>query len=162
GGNEAGEFLYREAEIIDAKRGFGVNRVKADHPHYTQSVRRSFYLPVVRNMLPDVLALFDAADPNGVTAARTQTTAPSHAMFLLTHPFVRESALQFARSLLNAAGDDAARIRLAHVRAFARPPSREELAEALEFLKEYTDATSKQGRTAADARLAAWQSYCQM
>jgi cytochrome c553 len=161
GGDEAAEFLYREAEVLDAKRGFAPNRVKGDHVYYTSCVRRSLYLPVVRNMLPDVLALFDAADPNGVTAARNETTVPPQALFLLNHPFVRESALSFARSLLAVPGDDAGRVRLAHVRTFAQPPSREETAEALAFLKEYAEA-AKHGRGAADARLAAWQSYCQM
>ncbi|MBI1914981.1 MAG: PSD1 domain-containing protein [Planctomycetes bacterium] len=168
GGGEAGEFLFREAEIIDAKRGFPVNRVKGDHPHYTQSVRRSLYLPVVRNLLPDVLALFDPADPNGVTAARTETTVPSQALFLLNHPFVREASLHFARSLLVVPGDEAARVRVAHARAFARPPSPDDVADALAFLKEYTGRArrgsrdSGSGRSGADARLAAWQSYCQM
>jgi hypothetical protein len=160
GGGEAGEFLAREAEVIDAKRGFLVNRVKGDHPFYTQSVRRSLYLPVVRNMLPDVLALFDPADPNGVTAARTETTVPSQALFLLNHPFVREQSLHFARSLLATPGDDQVRVRLAHVRAFARPPSPDEMAEALAFLNEYTGRARTLRR--ADVRLAAWQSYCQM
>src|SRR5207249_11385210 len=77
GGNEASEFLFGAGEVIDRKRDFfRPSQVKADNPYYTTSVRRSIYLPVVRNALPDILALFDAADPNGVTAARNDTTVP--------------------------------------------------------------------------------------
>jgi hypothetical protein len=162
GGGEAGEFLYKEAEVIDAKRGFAPNRVKSDHPFYTTSTRRSLYLPVVRNMLPDVLALFDAADPNGVTAVRNDTTVPSQTLFLLNHPFVREQAGHFARSVLSAAQTDAERVRLAHRRALSRPPSEEELSDALAFLKRYADQARQRGRKDSDAHQAAWQSYCQM
>ena len=43
-------------------------------------------------MLPDVLSLFDAADPNGVTAIRNETTVASQGLFLLNHPVVREQS----------------------------------------------------------------------
>ena len=62
GGGESAEILYKEAEVQDAKRGFAPNRMQSDHPFYDMP-RRSLYLPVVRNALPDALALFDAADP---------------------------------------------------------------------------------------------------
>ena len=47
-----------------------------------------------------MLALFDAADPNGVTAVRNDTTVPSQSLFLLNSPFVREQARHFAERLL--------------------------------------------------------------
>ena len=65
----------------------------------------------MRNALPDVLALFDPADPNGVTAERDDTTVPAQALFLLNHPFVREQALRFARRLLAGGADDTGRVR---------------------------------------------------
>jgi cytochrome c553 len=163
GGGEGSAFLYAEAEVLDAKRGFAPNRVKSDHPYYTDSVRRSIYLPVVRNMLPDVLALFDAADPNGVTAVRNETTVPSQALFLLNHPFVRGQARYFAQSLLaDAKARDEDRVRSAFVRALGRPPSAEETAEAVAHLGEYAARALERVRPEPDVRLAAWQSFCQM
>ena len=55
---------------------------------------------MVRNAVPDVIALFDGADPNAVTAVRNDTTVAPQSLFLLNHPFVREQSLQFAKRLL--------------------------------------------------------------
>jgi cobalamin biosynthesis Mg chelatase CobN len=158
GGGESGEFLFGAGEVIDKNRDFfRPNQVKADHPYYTNSVRRSLYLPVVRNSLPDVLALFDAADPNGVTAVRNDTTVPSQALFLMNHPFVRQQALHCAQSLLADAGmQDEGRVRAAFLRVLGRPPAASELHDALEFVQKYVS----QSRT--KSHVAAWQSYCQM
>jgi cytochrome c553 len=157
GGPEAAEALWKKAEVLDAKRGFAPNRMQTNDPYY-DAPRRSVYLPVVRNALPDVLALFDAADPNAVSAVRNDTTVPSQALFLLNSPFVRAPALWFARSLLADAGaDDAARVRSAHLRTLGRPATDDEVREALAYL----DGYAARAKSAPDARLAAWQSYCQ-
>ncbi|MFM7151349.1 MAG: DUF1549 and DUF1553 domain-containing protein, partial [Gemmataceae bacterium] len=95
GGNDSGELLHKESENINSK--IRPNRMQTDHPIFTKSPRRSLYLPVVRNAVPDVFSLFDSADPNGVTPARNDTTVASQALFLLNHPFVREQSLHFAR-----------------------------------------------------------------
>jgi hypothetical protein len=158
GGPEAAEALWKKAEILDAKRGFAPNRMQTSDPYY-DTPRRSVYLPVVRNALPDVLALFDAADPNAVSAVRNDTTVPAQALFLLNNPFVRAQALHFAQSLLaDSKADDCGRVRLAHVRALGRPATDDEVREALAYLDGYA-AKAKPG---SDARLAAWQSYCQV
>ena len=130
GGPDAAEALWKRAEIIDAKRGFAANRMQTNDPFY-DTPRRSVYLPVVRNGLPDVLSLFDAADPNGVSATRNETTVPAQSLFMLNNPFVRSQALQFANSLLRDAGaDDRRRIRLAYLRALGRPPTEAEVDKA--------------------------------
>jgi mono/diheme cytochrome c family protein len=163
GGGESGEFLFREGEVIDKNRDFfRPNQVKADHPYYTTSTRRSIYLPVVRNAVPDVLAVFDNADPNGVTAVRNDTTVPSQALYLLNHPFVREQALYFAKRLLDdAKATDAGRIDAGYRLALGRKPTSKELAETTHYLRSYQELARKKGRGETDARTAAWQSWCQ-
>lgn len=161
GGNACIEVVVQAAEVIDAKRGFLVNRVNSHHAVY-QTPRRSIYLPVIRNALPDSLALFDAADPNSVAAVRNETTVPAQALFMLNNPFVREQSLHFARALLaDAKASDADRIRRAHQSALGRPPSEREQTDAAAWIKKYTDAAKTAGRNEPDARLSAWQSYCQ-
>jgi hypothetical protein len=139
------------------------NRLAADDPIYTTFTKRSIYLPVVRNMLPDVLALFDAADPNGVTAVRNETTVASQSLFLLNSPFVREQAKQFAQRLL---GDDKLsdeqRIERAHRIAFGRKPSADEVTQSREFLASYLASPAAQVRPEAERALSAWQSLCQV
>jgi hypothetical protein len=160
GTNESGEVLYEKAEEI--KVDFRPSLLATDDPYYTRFKKRAVYLPVVRNMLPDVLALFDAADPNGVTAVRNDTTVPSQSLFLLNSPLVREQARCFAERLL-AAGEltDDQRIERAHATAFGRPPTRRELSDSRDFLAAYSGAEAAQARPKPDRRLSAWQSLCQ-
>ncbi len=163
GGDESGEFLFREGEIIDKKRDF-IRRIgaNADHAFYLASTRRSLYLPSVRNALPDVLTLFDAADPNSVSAVRNETTVTPQALFLLNNPFVREQALHFARRLLAETGaTDAGRVRTAYRLALGRDPTDEETKTSLAFVEQYASRAMKLGTQADPARLSAWQSFCQ-
>jgi hypothetical protein len=162
GTNEAAEVVWKEAEIQDEKRGFAPNRMQADHPFYTDFRKRSVYFPVVRNMLPDVLALFDAADPNNVTAVRNDTTVPSQSLFFLNSRFVREQSQHFARRLLaDDKSTDEQRCDRAHRIALGRPPSPDERQLAMQFLDAYMKTTVAQARPETERRLSAWQSYCQ-
>jgi hypothetical protein len=160
GSDESAKVLLEKAEDIGAM--IKPNRLAVDDPVYTTFTKRSLYLPAVRNMLPDVLALFDAADPNGVTALRNETTVPSQALFLVNSPFVRGQALAFARSLLaDTSLDDAARIDRAHARALGRQARPEEIAEALDYVAAWTESTAGQARPTDSRREEAWQSWCQ-
>jgi hypothetical protein len=160
GTSESGELLYEKAEDIKAK--IRPNRVAADDPFYTRFKKRTIYLPVVRNMLPDVLALFDAADPNGVTAVRNDTTVASQSLFLLNSPFVREQTRRFAvRLLVEADTTDLGRIERAHLTALGRPSTPEETSDARDFLAAYLNAPAAQARLELDRRVGAWQSFCQ-
>jgi hypothetical protein len=130
-------------------------------------LKRTIYLPVVRNMLPDVLALFDAADPNGVTAVRNETTVAPQSLFLMNNPLVRDSALALAQQLIalpagegGPTGDDL-RIHEAHRRVLGRKATDEELGEAREFLAAAQNVAADPAAELAVRRLAAWQSYCQ-
>ncbi|MDB5384613.1 MAG: hypothetical protein JWM11_259, partial [Planctomycetaceae bacterium] len=161
GANESGEYLVGKAENIGAM--IMPNRLAADDPIYTTFAKRSIYLPVVRNVLPDVLALFDAADPNGVTAVRNETTVASQSLFMLNSPLVREQAKQLAQQLLNdEKRSDEQRIERAHMLAFGKKPSPAEMVQAQEFLQKYLTAPNAAARPEAERRLAAWQSYCQI
>lgn len=161
GTSESGEYLVSKAENIGA--AIMPNRVAADDPIYTTFTKRSIYLPIVRNMLPDVLALFDAADPNGVTAVRTETTVASQSLFLLNSPFVREQARALAeRLIVEQDRSEPQRIEHAHRLVFGRPSTLEESANAVEFLNAYLAFPAVQARADQDRMLSAWQSYCQV
>lgn len=154
GTTESSDVLWEESEIQDVKRGFAPNRMTADHAFYTQFRKRSIYLPVVRNMQPDVLALFDVADPNAVTTTRNETTVPSQSLFMLNSPFLRQQARAFAIRLQASATDsDDDRIQMAHRLAFSRPATDAELNQGHQFLKAVLTKSKDQ--------LAAWQTYCQ-
>jgi len=160
GGNESGEFLHSKAEDINAM--IRPNRVGADDEFYTSFRKRSVYLPIVRNMLPDVLALFDAADPNGVTAVRNETTVASQGLFLLNHPLVRGQSRTFAeRIMAGAALPDERRIELAHRLAYGRSATPIEQDDTQAFLLSFMQSSALAGKPEQEQRLAAWQAFCQ-
>ncbi len=162
GTDESAVILWKEAEVFDEKRGFAPNRLQTDNSFYTEFRKRSIYLPIVRNLLPDLLALFDAADPNGVTALRNDTTVPSQSLFLLNSPFLREQSLQLAQRLLaDDKATDEQRLQRAHELAFCGQITATESAQARRFLDAYFAAQAAQARPEADRRISAWQSYCQ-
>lgn len=160
GSSESGEFLHSKSEDINAI--IRPNRVGADDEFYTTFRKRSVYLPIVRNMLPDVLALFDAADPNGVTAVRNETTVASQGLFLLNHPFVREQSRAFAeRVLADPKLPDEQCIELAHRLAYGRAATAIENEDTNAFLKAFMQSPALAGKAEPDRRLAAWQAFCQ-
>lgn len=160
GKSESGDFLLSKSE--DIKAIIRPNQVGADDEFYTNFRKRSVYLPVVRNMLPDVMTLFDAADPNNVTAVRNQTTVASQGLFLLNHPFAVQMAKSFATRVLSEPElsiED--RINLAHRIAFARGATDEEYQESRELLNAISQADQLRDQSESNRLLAAWQVFCQ-
>jgi len=98
------------------------------------AVHRSVYLPVIRDRLPDVLDLFDFAEPSLVTGDREQTNVPVQAHYLMNSPFVQARADELAARLSLEADSPAERISLAFRLCFARLPDQAELQRSLSFL----------------------------
>ncbi len=122
---------------------------------------RSVYLPIIRDNLPESLALFDAPDPSLIVHSRPTTTVPAQSLFLLNHPFVLRVAEAAATSLLKDTTADSERIRAAYMRFYGRPPTADELARAERFLNDYR---AQQGRDRTpyyrrDRDL--WTAFCQ-
>jgi cytochrome c553 len=126
-----------------------------------RNVNRSVYLPIVRDNLPEALALFDAPDPSLITADRPTTTVPSQGLFLLNNPFVIRSAEAAADKLLKSTTTETERVRAAYLSFYGRPPSAKELANAEKFLEAYAAQLAKdrvpQGRRERDT----WAAFTQ-
>jgi len=162
GGSELTRKLYEASQVLDEKRGIASASTINSRWDGFDSRRRSLYLPVVRNGLPDVLAIFDAADANAVTAKRNETTVPSQTAFLLNNPFALQQAEAFARHVSSLTDDETARIGLAYEISLCRQPTGDELTAASRFLAEYRDSLRQRNVEANDAELSAWSRYCQM
>lgn len=108
-----------------------------------RNVNRSVYLPIVRDNLPEALALFDAPDPSLIVADRPTTTVPAQGLFLLNNPFVIRSADAAADKLLKSTTTDTERIRAAYLAFYGRPPNEKELGNAEKFLAAYTAQLAK-------------------
>lgn len=103
-------------------------------PDLDGAVHRSVYLPVIRDRLPDVLDLFDFAEPSIVTGQRETTNVPLQALYLLNSPFVQDRAAAFAERLNSRTEDDRERIQLAFQWCYNRQPDLEEMTRSLEYL----------------------------
>jgi hypothetical protein len=107
----------------------------ADYGYVSNDRRRSVYLPVFRNALPEIFEAFDFADPGMVTGRRNVSTVAPQALFMMNHPFVIEQSRATALLLLAEAHLDApARLARAYRLALGRPPSEAERTIGLSFV----------------------------
>jgi len=64
---------------------------------------RSVYLPVIRNDLPELFAIFDYADPHETTGMRPQTMVPAQGLFFLNDEMIMDSATAVVQKVLDSA-----------------------------------------------------------
>ncbi len=127
--------------------------------------RRSIYLPVIRNDVFDVFQAFDFPDPNVINGSRSTTTVAPQALFMMNGKLVINQSLKLAQTLLKQSNlNDAGRVTLAYEKAFSRPPTKDESARALTFVKLYADALGKTVKPPApgDLQARAWAGFCQV
>ncbi len=115
-----------------------LNGFEADNP---AGRRRTLYTVVSRYAPNATLTLFDFPEPNLTSDQRNVTTVPQQQLFVLNSPFMFEMSREFAKRLENAASGDEDRLRLGWQLAYARQPTDEEIAVAMEFLQTPADST---------------------
>jgi hypothetical protein len=105
--------------------------VKPNPP--VRSVRRTIYLPVIRNDLPALFQLFDFGDALSANGRRSATNVAPQALFMMNSPLVLEAARGTAARAL--AGRDVLDERLVLERLYlcilGRPPRRDEIDPSL-------------------------------
>jgi hypothetical protein len=119
------------------------------------SLHRSVYLPVLRDRLPDVLDMFDFAEPSLVTGDRETTNVPVQALYLMNSPFVLARAAGLARRLNEECDNEQHRLGRAFELCFGRKATSEELSAAANFIaapSNTADETQQQQR---------WTAFCQ-
>ena len=126
-----------------------------------RNTQRSVYLPIIRDNLPEALALFDAPDPSLIAADRPTTTVPSQGLFLLNNPFVIRSAEATADKILKGTTTETERIRAAYLAFYGRPPVEKEIAGAAQFLKAYTAQLAKDRVPVSRQERDAWAALAQ-
>ena len=87
---------------LDASMG-GPNLKKGTKIEYDygfDSTRRSVYVPVFRNTLPELFEAFDFSDPNIQNGKRSTSTIATQALLMMNHPKVLERSRAAAEQLL--------------------------------------------------------------
>jgi hypothetical protein len=121
----------------------------------SDAMRRSVYLPLIRNDLPDFLTVFDFADPDVVVGARAVTTVPAQALLMLNSRFVRDEAQRVAeRVFREEPRDDERRLNRVYELTLGRLPTKAESARVFRYL----DGLSSSGER--EKTVAAWASFC--
>ena len=105
---------------------------------------RSVYLPVARNVQPEVLSIFDFAEPNIVLGSRDTTIVPPQALFLLNSDFVEGQAVAMAKRVMAESGFK----------------NRFSLACRLTWGREPTEVEMEAARKIDRNDLASWTSIC--
>jgi hypothetical protein len=123
-----------------------------------ETTKRSVYLPVVRDFVPEVLEIFDFAEPSLVVAERDVTNVPSQALYLMNNSFVRTQAAAMAERVLAAPVMD--RIAYAYQLALCRPPTDAERLRADRYLRGDTDGLQRVSNGNASSA-EAWATFCQ-
>jgi len=126
---------------------------------------RAVYLPVVRGVLPEVLKLFDFAEPSMALGARDETVVPAQASFLMNSPWLLAQARHLASAVLaGASAGDAEPLERLFRRVLSRPPTAAERERFLNYLTqpEPLSPAPKSPPTAEQARLEQWTSLAQV
>jgi hypothetical protein len=98
--------LAISGQLSDEVGGATIPRgVASDYDYVDRSTRRSVYVPVLRNSLPEIFEAFDFPDPSLVAGSRNTSTVAPQALFLMNNALVRAQAEAAAKRLL--AGDSA-------------------------------------------------------
>ncbi len=97
------------------------------------SNHRSIYLPVFRENLPDVLHLFDFAEPSLVVGSRDETNVPLQALYMMNSDFVLDRSAEFAERLMQAKSNREDRVQHAFQLCFNRNPDPGELEMIAEY-----------------------------
>ena len=128
-----------------------------------KSQRRSIYLPVIRSALYDVFQAFDFSDPSMLSGNRATTTIAPQALFMMNSDLVYQQSLAMAKRLLARTDlDDAGRVRLAYLTAYARPATAEENTRALAGIGRLQQLDTLKKLSPEMKRQSAWQSWCRV
>jgi len=127
----------------------------------TGSDHRSVFLPIVRDMVPPSLDLFDYAEPSLVTGKRDVTTVPSQALYLMNNPYVTRAADNMARRLFNQASSGPERVSLAFQLALGREPTTVEAQKVKLFFEQTQNLPETKNSTSQNRSGSTWSSFCQ-
>lgn len=130
------------------------NKPDADAFAESESFVRTIYLPVIRNEVSPLLAVFDFADPDFVVGKREATTVPAQALILLNNKFLVSSAERTTdRMFREASPSDDQRVDWAAMQLWSRPVSSDERRQIIEYLtRERSSGTDESAQKMAWTR----------
>jgi hypothetical protein len=164
----SGQLDLSPAESVVAELNVQATGVGVKPNRQVHSVRRTIYLPVVRNDLPALFQLFDFGDSLSVNGRRSSTNVAPQALFMMNSPLVVEAAKSTAANVLagHDAPDEHQLLERLYLRILGRQPRPDEIEPSLALVHAVLSgsAGSEPGasESAIDAseRVRAWTVLC--
>ena len=122
---------------------------------------RSVYMPVVRDMLPEVLNVFDFAEPSLVTGDRQTTIVPGQSLYFLNSPFVIQQAGITARRIYDERRSGSDRIDYLYMLTLGRQSTDAEMTLAKNYFEDFMKLARRDGTNTRDAMGLALSTFCQ-
>jgi hypothetical protein len=155
----SGQLDPSPAQSVVAELGVQATGVGVKPNKYAHSVRRTVYLPVIRNDLPAIFQLFDFGDSLSVNGRRSTTIVAPQALFMMNSPLVFEAATHTAEIVLAGCGiaDDQQVLDRLYVRILGRPPRCDEIEPSLALVHgALSQSAGSESSVEAPARVQAW------
>jgi hypothetical protein len=159
---------------LEPTPGSPVSRLPEDRRALTQMLGRiraesedcrSIYLPIVRDQVPEPLAVFDFPDASLVSGRREESNVPSQALFLLNNAEVVSLARSFADRVARLPGKTPDRLAEAFEMALGRRPTATERTAIAAFWADFSRRHARRVAAAqgsdANAESLALAAYCQ-
>jgi mono/diheme cytochrome c family protein len=143
-----------EGNVAILQRFGGINDLNS-------TTHRSVYMPIVRDNIPEILELFDFAEPSLVTGQREDTSVPSQGLFMMNNPMVMKLAEKTAERLGKEYLSETERISGAFKLVFNRAPTPTEAKAAESFLKKFIATEQKGLRRKSDVEKGSWAALVQ-
>ena len=140
-------------------RGYLFDHTSIDLTDYT-SVRRSLYLPVIRNNVYDLFQLLDFPDPSVPTGDRATSTVAPQALLMLNSDFVMQSADKLVERLGTESESDADRLSALILLVYGREATPEEIQSQALFLGEIDNALTAIEADSVKRKRQAWNALC--
>ncbi len=146
-----------------ARVGDGIIGRRIPDERFSQGTdnHRSVYLPVVRDLLPEVFHVFDFAEPSLVIGSRDTTTVPGQALFMLNSPFVVEQSERTAQRIYREKESSLDRINYLYMLTLGRPPNATELKVAQNYFADFQRTALSEGKNSRQAGYFALTTFCQ-
>jgi len=140
--------------VVGIDKTEGDNKMPVEVPLKGEEFRRAVYIQVRRSRPLAMLHAFDAPVMEVNCERRQSSTVATQSLMLMNSQFILDRAARFAQRLQKECADDrTAQVAGAWHLAFSRSPSKQESAEALEFLSRQVGRLKTAGETeAAEAK----------
>lgn len=102
--------------------------------------RRAIYWPTLRNAIPDIIKVFDGADPSLVTGQRNNSTVAPQALSMLNNPWIIAQSEEAGKHFASHSNISINRqVELAFQMTLGRQPDHDELQASIDFIKSASD-----------------------